>query len=465
MHHTSDKEASYYEKLFKSHDSKESHGWFSLSAIKSSIVGGENLLKSSFSYISGWTGSLFGSKLSAEPHSVKDVVQAKQATSDGNGALFSYVSNFVKETYNKTGSLLVTSKDYLMNIDKEGSIREGINSGLSSTVSHTTDLVKGAYSKSGEMLSSSKAHFDTIKEEGLKPSFSNLKNKLSESVSKSNSAIKSIKDSFSQKAKQAVCVKDGVPIKAGTGALSGSAAAIAVNDASGHMEKVVVESIPKANVPLKATSNHGTLLLDNTKQTPGMVQATFNIVTRYAKKKSNFAYNILSYKDMNKNVVLVFGSMLDPITKLEVEDLLNRGFIVYVSSVDAKNSPFPEDVLLTSNDYSEVKESLNGNVSSNLKQRKNSEILSDISSEDEDHSTDGSFKKISDSDWIVSSAQCFSNKNATSQDFTRLNYITNSNADIKALAELIKEKNWNLSAIVFSYDNVSNNIKSSIRQF
>lgn len=62
--------------------------------------------------------------------------------------------------------------------------------------------------------------------------------------------------------------------------------------------------------------------------------------------------------------------MLDPITKLEVEDLLNRGFIVYVSSVDAKNSPFPEDVLLTSNDYSEVKESLNGNVSSNLKQRK-----------------------------------------------------------------------------------------------
>lgn len=503
MHHTSDKEASYYEKLFKSHDSKESHGWFSLSAIKSSIVGGENLLKSSFSYISGWTGSLFGSKLSAEPHSVKDVVQAKQATSDGNGALFSYVSNFVKETYNKTGSLLVTSKDYLMNIDKEGSIREGINSGLSSTVSHSTDLVKGAYSKSGEMLSSSKAHFDTIKEEGLKPSFSNLKNKLSESVSKSNSAIKSIKDSFSQKAKQAVCVKDGVPLKAGTGALSGSAAAIAVNDASGHMEKVVVESIPKADVPLKATSNHGTLLLDNTKQTPGMVKppstllrgfdytknallsagSTLNnnklllssiilagllfneVGARYAKKKSNSAYNILSYKDMNKNVVLVFGSMLDPITKLEVEDLLNRGFIVYVSSVDAKNSPFPEDVLLTSNDYSEVKESLNGNVSSNLKQRKNSEILSDISSEDEDHSTDGSFKKISDSDWIVSSAQCFSNKNATSQDFTRLNYITNSNADIKALAELIKEKNWNLSAIVFSYDNVSNNIKSSSDNF
>lgn len=503
MHHTSNKEASYYERLFKSHDSKESHGWFSLSAIKSSIVGGENLLKSSFNYISGWTGSLFGNKLSTEPNAVKYVDQAEQGMSDGNGALFSYASNFLKETYNKTGSLLVTSKDYLMNIDKDGSIVEGITSGLSSTVSHTTELFKGAYSKSGEILSSSKDHFNTIKEEGLKSSFSNLKIKLSESVSKSHSALKSIKDSISQKAKEAICYKDDVPIKAGiplkanTGAISGSAAAIAVNDISGHTESVAVESVSKADVPLKAISNQGPSLLESSKQIPGIVKPPSTILrgfdytksalisagstlnsnklllssiilagllfnevgARYAKKKSNSAYNILSYKDMSKNVVLVFGSMLDPITKLEVEDLLNRGFIVYVSSVDAKNSPFPEDALLTSNYHSEVKES------SNVKQRKNSEILSDISSEDEDHSMDGGLKKISDSDWIVSSAQCFSNKNATSQDFTRLNYITNSNSDIKALAELINEKGWNLSAIVFSYDNVSNNIKSSSDNF
>lgn len=509
LHHTGTKEASYFERLFKSHDPKESHGWFSLSAIKSSIVGCEKLLKSSFNYIFGSTGSLYGSKLSAQSVSVKDAVQANQCTTDSNNSVFSYSFNFFKETYIKTGSVLVSSKDYLVNFGKDKSIKESINSGLDSTVSLTTDLFKGAYSKSGEMLSSSKDHFNTIKEEGLMPSLFNLKSKLAESVSNSYSAIKSIKDSISQKAIDAICdkndapIKYDIPIKASAGAISGSAAAMVVDDATGHMEKVVVESIPKADVPLEAISNKGSSLLNNSKQAPVLAKSPsvllrgleytknvllsvgttlnnsklllssiilagllFNEVgARYAKKKSNSAYNILSYKDMNKNVVLVFGSMLDPITKLEVEDLLNRGFIVYVSSVDAKNSPFPEEVLLTSNDCSEAEKTLSGNVSPNVKHRKNSEILSDISSEDEDHSMDGSFKKISDSDWIVSSAQCFSNKNATSQDFTRLNYITNSNADIKALAELIKEKSWNLSAIVFSYDNVSNNIKSSSDNF
>lgn len=514
MHLISNEEDNYFQKLFKSNP-KEPSSWFSFSAIKSSIVGGEHLLKSSFNYISGWTGSLFGNKLTTKSHNVADVVNdAQKSMTDNSGNLLSSASNFFKDTYHRTGSLLLTSKDYLMNVDKKESLRESITSGLNNTASYTTGLFKKAYSISGTALTSTKAHFDSIKEEALsnphlKSSLSYLKGKFSESVSKSKSAIISVKDTISEKAKDAVCDKDNAlmkskgSIKASCGSLSGSAAAVAVNDASGHLEKVLVEGAPKADGPLKAISNQGSQLLDINKQSPGITKSpsTFlrgfdytknallstglainnnkllissiilaglfvnELGARYAKKKANSVYNILSYKDMNKNVVLVFGSMLDPITKLEVEDLLNRGFIVYVSSVDAKNSPFPEHVLVGFDDCSDVKESLNERSSPNVKQRKNSEILSDISSEDDDHIMEGSSKKISDSDWIISSAQCFSNKNATSQDFTRLNYITNSSSDIKALEELIKEKSWNLSAIVFSYDNVSNNIKSSSDNF
>ena len=185
---------------------------------------------------------------------------------------------------------------------------------------------------------------------------------------------------------------------------------------------------------------------------------------KYSKRQLNNQWNVLSFKEMNKKVVLVLGSMLDPITKVEVEDLLSRGFIVYVASGDVKNSPFNEDFTKRNKSLSMFKKSTDEADDEFDKQsRRSGDILSDSTSEEEEDQVTA--KKISDSDWIVSSMECFSNVNATPQDFTRLNYMSSSKKDLAKLGEEIKEKKWELVAIIFSHDNISNNIKTSTEDF
>lgn len=190
------------------------------------------------------------------------------------------------------------------------------------------------------------------------------------------------------------------------------------------------------------------------------------IGVKYHKSQLNKQWNVLTYKEMNIKVVLVLGSMLDPITKVEVEDLLSRGFIVYVASGDVKNSPFSEEL-------SEMKKSVNvSKKDSELddyfdkQNKKSGDILSDSTSEEEEEqalATNG--KKISDSDWIISSTECFSNVYASEQDFTRLNYISTSRKDLSKLGKEIKDKKWELVSIILSHDNISNNIKTSTDHF
>ncbi|XBW37781.1 hypothetical protein QEN19_003362 [Hanseniaspora menglaensis] len=191
------------------------------------------------------------------------------------------------------------------------------------------------------------------------------------------------------------------------------------------------------------------------------------IGVKYYKRKLNKKWNVLSYKEMNKKVVLVLGSMLDPITKIEVEDLLNRGFIVYVASGDVKNSPFIEELANIKKTVDIFKEKNETEDDFDKQSRKSGDILSDSTSDDEEEQpgSGAQFPKISDSDWIISSTECFSNVYASPQDFTRLNYMTSSKKDLIKLSKELKDKDWELVSIIFSHDNVSNNIKTSTEHF
>lgn len=190
------------------------------------------------------------------------------------------------------------------------------------------------------------------------------------------------------------------------------------------------------------------------------------IGAKYHKSQLNKQWNVLSYKEMNIKVVLVLGSMLDPITKVEVEDLLSRGFIVYVASGDVKNSPFSEELSDNKKPVDASKKDSELDDYFDKQSKKSGDILSDSTSEEEEEqasATNG--KKISDSDWIISSTECFSNVYASEQDFTRLNYISTSRKDLAKLGKEIKDKKWELVSIIFSHDNISNNIKTSTDHF
>ncbi|KKA02766.1 UPF0744 protein HuYSC83 [Hanseniaspora uvarum DSM 2768] len=511
----------YVKNFLDSKEPKENSGSFFVSGIKSSISGTGNILKSSFNYVSSWANSIVRrSSVSVSETNGKIIGASSGTVADKINPAVSYVTDLSKDAYGKAGSAFSASKDYLKGINSDGSLSDGVNAKVNSTFSFISGFSKDLYSKSGNCLSVFKDYLKSIDTDNglnfkVKSSYSYLKDLSKDVFDKTGSVLTSGKESIVKKSANAI--SDGKKftesseksLKIGSGAAAGSTAAFAVKDAVvDHVSNPIVESIPKTDVANNAiaVSGQGLLGSDNLvvfdQQSPAVKSSSgllkgFNYTkyllastgssinqnkllyssiilagllinetgVRYAKAKANAQYNVLSYQDMNKNIVLVLGSMLDPITKHEVEDLLNRGFIVYVSSVDAKNSPFPEDFLTSNGNDVKLASSLDETNFPKVAHRKNSDILSDISSEDDDRSSvESSYKKISDSDWILSSTQCFSNQNA-SQDFTRLNYITNKPDDIKSLAKLIKEKNWNLAAIVFSYDNVSNNIRSSSSDF
>ena len=148
---------------------------------------------------------------------------------------------------------------------------------------------------------------------------------------------------------------------------------------------------------------------------------------RYCYNKLNKTSSYLSYKDYNNQIILVLGSMVDPITRAQVYDLYKKGFIIYVcsSNVTAFGEEDDEDILDEADDLND--------------KRKHA--------------------RAEEEEWVKSSDE-YNNNDA---DMIRLNYISTKPQDLSKLIKIIRARNWRLCSIILSHNNVSNNI--NLRNF
>ncbi|KAL6940099.1 hypothetical protein ACO0QE_003983 [Hanseniaspora vineae] len=143
---------------------------------------------------------------------------------------------------------------------------------------------------------------------------------------------------------------------------------------------------------------------------------------RYCYNKLNKTSSYLSYKDYNNQIILVLGSMVDPITRAQVYDLYKKGFIIYVcsSNMTSSDEEDDEDSFDATGDFTDKKKH--------------------AGAEEEE--------------WVKSSDE-YNNNDA---EMIRLNYISTKPQDLSKLVKTIRARNWRLCSIILSHNNVSNNL-------